>query len=88
MIHLSAIKRARQNLKRRLRNRALRSAFRSALKKYRELLAAKDIPGAQAGFQQIQAVIDRAVTKGVIHRNNAARRKSRLHAALKKLQAA
>ena len=86
--HKSALKRAKQNLKRRARNRALRSTLGTAIKKYRGLLASQDAEAAQAGFVGVQKVIDKAVTKGVIHKNNAARKKARLHAALKKMQAA
>jgi small subunit ribosomal protein S20 len=86
--HKSAIKRARQNIKLRERNRALRSALRSALKTYRALLAAKDAAAAEGAYVQVQMRIDKAHTKGVIHANTAARYKARLSAQLKKLKAA
>ena len=86
--HKSAIKRARQSLKQRDRNRALRTALRSALKKYRELLAAKDAKAAEGAYVDVQKRIDKAHTKGVIHANAAARYKSRLAAQLRKLKAA
>jgi len=86
--HKSALKRAKQNLKRRTRNRALRSALGTAIKKYRRLLTAQDAEAAEAGFVGVQKVIDKAVTKGIIHKNNAARKKARLFAALKKVKAA
>lgn len=86
--HSSAIKRARQNEKRRARNRHQRSTLRTALKKYHDLLNAKDREAADKGYSMVQRAIDKAVTKGIIHRNAAARYKSRLAAALRKLQAA
>ena len=86
--HSSAIKRARQNLKRRARNRHQRSTLRTAVKKYRDLLTAKKRDEAASEYTSVQKAIDHAVSKGLIHRNAAARYKSRLAAALKKLQAA
>ena len=86
--HKSALKRARQTIKRNIRNRALRSSLRTALKKYDALLEAKDIEAATDALPTVFRAIDRAVTKGVLHRNTAARRKSRSVAALKRLQAA
>jgi small subunit ribosomal protein S20 len=82
--HKSALKRARQNLKRNERNRALRSTLRTAIKKYRALLAAGDHEGAQAELPRLQKTIDKAVTKGILHKNTAARHKSRLVGALNK----
>lgn len=87
-IHKSALKRARQNEKRRARNRHHRSTLRTELKKFRTLLTGKDAAAAQEGYVSVQRVIDKAVTKGILHRNAAARYKSRLAGALKKLQAA
>lgn len=86
--HKSAQKRARQNIKLRERNRALRTTLRTALKTYRALLAAKDAKAAETAYVEVQKRIDKAHTKGVIHANAAARYKSRLAAQLKKLQAA
>jgi small subunit ribosomal protein S20 len=86
--HKSAIKRVRQNEKRRLRNRHHRSTLRTALKKYRDLLTDKTREAAASGYTSVQKAIDEAVSRGIIHRNAAARYKSRLAAALKKLQAA
>jgi small subunit ribosomal protein S20 len=86
--HASALKRARQNEKRNARNRHLRSTLRTHLKKYRTLLQGKDAEAAGNGYSEIQQQLDKAVTKGILHRNAAARSKSRLAAALKKLGAA
>lgn len=85
--HKSAKKRARQNIKRRARNRVQRSTLRTALKKYRALLDAKDAENAQKEFSMVQKAIDRAVSKGILHHNTGARYKSRLAAALKKAAA-
>jgi small subunit ribosomal protein S20 len=73
----SARKRIRQNEKRRLRNRAGRSAVRSTVKGAREALGGKSAESANAVREAIRS-LDRAVTKGIIHRNTAARRKSAL----------
>jgi len=73
----SAKKRIRQNEKRRLRNRAVRSAVRGNVKSAREALAGKAADSATVVHEAIRA-IDRAVTKGIMHRNTAARRKSAL----------
>lgn len=86
--HKSAQKRVRQTIKRNARNRSVRSALRTAIKKYRELLESNDLEAASAQFPQIQKEIDKAVTKGILHANTAARKKSRLAAALKRAQAA
>ena len=75
--HKSAEKRVRQNEKRRLRNRGVRSQLRSAVKTARTAL---DQTGADARVAVAYAIraLDRAVTKGVVHRNTAARKKSAL----------
>ena len=73
----SARKRIRQNEKRRLRNRGVRSAVRSSVKSAREALGGKDADAGAPVREAIRA-IDRAVTKGILHRNTAARRKSSL----------
>ncbi|HKI97643.1 MAG TPA: 30S ribosomal protein S20 [bacterium] len=86
--HNSAIKRARQNEKRRMRNRHHRSTLRTALKDYRALLTSKKADEAAQAYTGVQQAIDKAVSKGIIHRNAAARYKSRLATALKKMQAA
>lgn len=73
----SARKRIKQNERRRLRNRAVRSAVRGSVKSAREALAGKSADSATAVHEAIRA-LDRAVTQGIIHRNTAARRKSSL----------
>jgi small subunit ribosomal protein S20 len=73
----SAVKRMRQNERRRLRNRALRSKLRSAVKAARAV-AGQSGPEATATVTEALRSLDRAVTKGVLHRNTAARKKSAL----------
>ena len=74
----SAVKANRQNIKRREHNRALRSKLRTGLKAIRKALDAKDIDGAKALLKGTQSLVDKMATKGIIHRNTAARYKSRL----------
>lgn len=71
----SAKKRMRQAEKRAERNRARRSRIRSAVKKVR---AADDAESAEAALREATAIVDRAVTKGLLHSNKAARLKSQL----------
>ncbi|MCS6785609.1 MAG: 30S ribosomal protein S20 [Thiobacillaceae bacterium] len=78
-----ARKRARQNERRRLHNRALRSQYRTAVKKVRRAIASGDKAAAQAAFQESMSVIDRIADKKIVHKNKAARHKSRLSAAIK-----
>ncbi len=73
----SAIKRMRQNAARRFRNRAVRPRVRTAVKTARAALAA-GAGDARAAVQEAIRTLDKAVTKGVIHRNTAARKKSAL----------
>jgi small subunit ribosomal protein S20 len=73
----SAMKRIKQNEKRRLRNRAARSTIRSALKTARSAAAEKSPQSKEVVLEAIR-VLDRAVSRGIIHRNTAARKKSAL----------
>jgi small subunit ribosomal protein S20 len=74
----SAAKRMRQSEKRQLRNRVYRSQARTFVKRTWRLIEEGDMEGAQAAAQQAIRALDKAAQKGVIHKNNAARRKSRL----------
>lgn len=78
----SAIKRIRSSEKRKLRNRRVRSEARTYIKNARALIAAGQLEEAQQKVQQAVRVLDKAAEKGIIHKNNAARRKSRLLRAL------
>jgi small subunit ribosomal protein S20 len=77
----SAVKRMKQSEKRRQRNRAARSTIRSSVKAARVALGEKSTD-SKAAVQEAIRTIDRAVTRGVMHRNTAARRKSSLARAL------
>ena len=79
----SAKKRIRQNEKHRARNRWRLKTMREAIKAFEQKVAAGDAQGAAESFRACAAVIDRTAQKGVIHKNQAARRKSRLCARLK-----
>jgi small subunit ribosomal protein S20 len=84
----SAIKRARQNEKRRIHNRRYRSAARTEIKKVRRLMEAGEVKQAEEQVVAAIRALDKAAQKGVIHKNNAARRKSRLLQSLHKHQVA
>lgn len=85
--HFSALKRARQTTKRTANNRANTSRLRTALRGFRETLQAGDAKKAQTAFSGTVSMIDKAVKKGTIHKNTAARYKSRLSARLAALKA-
>ena len=74
----SQIKRNKQNEKRRLRNRMYRGTARSAIKEARAAFKDENPEEAQAAAMEAISRLDKAAQKGVIHKNNAARRKSRL----------
>lgn len=80
-----ARKRALQSIKRRAHNMSLRSELRTAIKKVRKAVAAGDKAAAQAVFKESQSVIDSIADKKIMHKNAAARHKSRLSAAIKAL---
>ena len=84
---LSAQKRDRQNAKRRTRNRVVKSVVRNRIRKLVTALDSGDAEAAGNEFRVAVRALDKAVSKGVLHRNTAARRKSRLAARLKKLAA-
>ncbi len=73
----SQIKRNKQNEKRRLRNRNLRGSARTAITQARTALT-DNTPGTKEAVLKAISVIDQAAARGVIHKNNAARRKGRL----------
>lgn len=79
----SAKKRLRQSLVRRTRNRATKSVLKTMVKKVRESIAEGDVAGGEQNYQIAVKKLDRAAAHRVIHRNAAARVKSRLSAALK-----
>lgn len=76
--HPSALKRVRQTRRRTLRNRANASRVRTAMKKLRAAIAAKDASAARDLLAPTLSQIDKSIQKGVLHRNAAARYKSHL----------
>jgi small subunit ribosomal protein S20 len=85
--HPSAAKRHRQSLTRHDRNQAIRSRVRTSVRHVREALESQNAGDAQERLQQATRAIDKAVTKGVLHRNTASRKISRLTRALRQLTA-
>jgi small subunit ribosomal protein S20 len=83
----SQIKRNKQNDKRRLRNRVYRGTARIAVKNARAAIDS-GVPESQAALVSAISALDKAAEQGVIHRNNAARRKSRLVKAFAKMEPA
>ena len=79
----SAKKAARQAVKRRARNGAQRSELRTAIKDVRKAIAAGDKTAAKTVFQKSVSTIDSIADKNLVHKNTAARYKSRLSAAVK-----
>ena len=82
----SAIKRNKQNEKRRVRNRVFRGRARTFVKKAHLALAEQNLDDARQATLEAISVLDKAAEKGVLHKNNAARRKSRLMHRLAKLE--
>ncbi len=81
----SAKKRAKQAEKSRLHNASQRSMLRTQIKKVIKAIDAKDKEGAQNAYKDAVPVIDAMVSKGIIHKNKAARHKSRLNLNIKAL---
>ena len=84
----SAKKRAKQAVVRNARNGSQRSMLRTAVKKVLKALGENDAAGAQTAFAAAQPILDRFSARGLIHKNKAARHKSRLNARIRALQAA
>ncbi|MCC6809162.1 MAG: 30S ribosomal protein S20 [Deltaproteobacteria bacterium] len=84
--HPSAVKRARQNEKRRARNHARKTAVRTLVKKVRAALEAKDLKAAEAALPEAISALAKNVTKGVAHKRTAARKISRLTSRLNSLK--
>lgn len=80
-----ARKRARQAIVRRAHNMSLRSTLRTAVKKVKKAIATGDKAAAQAVFKESQGIIDSISSKKIVHKNTAARTKSRLSSAIKAL---
>lgn len=84
---LSAKKRIRQNGKRRAINRWRNSTYRTAIKDYRELILHGTVEESEAKLQQIYKILDQTASTPAMHKNTAARYKSRLSAQLNKKRA-
>jgi len=85
--HPSAQKRHRQSVKRHERNQAIRSRVRTFVKRVRESIEANNLAEANTRLSSATRAIDKAVTKGVLHRNTASRKISRLTRAVRGLAA-
>jgi small subunit ribosomal protein S20 len=72
----SQLKRIRTNEKARLRNKSIKSSLKTAIRRFREATAAGDKERALSELKTASRALDKAVSKGVIHRNQAANRKS------------
>ncbi len=81
----STKKRMRQSAERRDRNRTRRSALRTSLRKLNEAIEAGDMERVRESWRDAQAMLDRTAQRGVIHRNQAARKKARLSRRISKL---
>ncbi|MEH8021701.1 MULTISPECIES: 30S ribosomal protein S20 [Rheinheimera] len=84
----SAKKRAIQSEKRRQQNASLRSMMRTFIKKTNAAVLTADVTASTEAFKKMVPVLDRMAAKGLIHKNKAARHKSRLNAHVKALSAA
>jgi small subunit ribosomal protein S20 len=85
--HKSAIKRNRQNLKQRVINRSHRSHLRSQLRKIEEAFASNQLDGVKTLLSPTISLLDKSIQKGVLHKNAAARHKSRLMQKVNALEA-
>jgi small subunit ribosomal protein S20 len=85
--HADALKRMRQNQKRRLRNRHYRADMRTKIKKVRAAVASGELETAQAALPAAVSAVQRLASKKIIHARNSNRRVSRLYKAVNKLKA-
>lgn len=83
--HKSAIKRHKQTEKRRVRNASVKTSIKSSIKKVREAITNSDAPEAKSSLATAISRLDGAVSKGVLHKNNASRKVSRLTTAVNAL---
>lgn len=84
VVHKNALKAARQAEKRRARNRSVQSAVKSVIKKLQTAVENKKTDETAALLREASRALQRAASKGVIHRNTASRRLSRLTAQVRK----
>ena len=83
----SAIKRVNVNKKKNEINKSAKSEVKTALKKLNALIAAGDVAACEASFKEVCSILDKSVAKGIMHKNTAARKKSRFTLMLKKIAA-
>jgi small subunit ribosomal protein S20 len=83
----SQIKRNKQNEKRRMRNKGVKSSLKTAIRKFNETVTAGDADAAAAELRAASRKLDQAASKGVIHKNQAANRKSAIAKRLESLAA-
>jgi len=86
--HLSAMKRARQNKKRRVRNQARKTRVKNVVRDVRQAVTEKNLEGAAAALQKAAPVIAQVAGKGALHWRTAARKISRLTKQVNSLKAA
>ncbi|OGP64276.1 MAG: 30S ribosomal protein S20 [Deltaproteobacteria bacterium RBG_13_47_9] len=86
-IHLSALKRARQNRKRNLRNLKIKTTVKSSIKKVRAAVEKKDLEGAQKTLLKTIPLLQKAHSKGIFHKNTSSRKISRLTRSVNSLKA-
>lgn len=85
--HKSAIKRIRQNEKRRIQNRHFRNRARTLVKKARAAIESGNLEEAREATARAVRDLDKLASRGIVHKRNAARRKSRLQTQFNKLEA-
>ena len=85
--HPSALKRHRQSVKRHTRNQIVKTRVRNLIRSLRDAIRSGDKAAARAEFARASRALDKAVVKGVVHRNNASRRIARLAKAVGQLEA-
>ncbi len=82
----SALKRMRQNEKRRLRNKAYRTRVKNVIKKIRQFVENNDLENAQKALPEAVSIIQKVAAKGIIHKNNASRKISKLYRMVNELK--
>ncbi|KAB2952299.1 30S ribosomal protein S20 [Heliorestis acidaminivorans] len=83
----SAIKRVKISSERNIKNASARSALRTTIKRFEETLASANVDNARVALAKAVRALDKAVSKGLVHKNMAARKKSRLTQKLNKASA-
>ena len=84
---MSSAKSARVGVRKKARNQPIRTKARTTIARTRRLIESGDLEGAESEITSAISALDRAAQKGIIHRNNASRRKARLTQTLNKAKA-